>query len=90
MWDVQGNLLSDGMSTYTYDHANRLTGVGQGSDNYSIAYNGLGDRWQRSINVITTNYTLDINRGLTQVLADGTNMYLCGLERISEQQPVDW
>jgi len=26
-WDNNGNLLDDGVNTYTYDHANRLTGV---------------------------------------------------------------
>jgi RHS repeat-associated protein len=30
---------------------------------------------------------LDLNAGLTQVLADGTNSYLYGLNRIGEQQP---
>jgi RHS repeat-associated protein len=32
------------------------------------------------------NYTLDLNTGLTQVLADGTNTYLYGLGRIAERQ----
>jgi hypothetical protein len=29
-WDANGNLLNDGNSTYTYDPANRMTGVTQG------------------------------------------------------------
>jgi RHS repeat-associated protein len=35
---------------------------------------------------IPTNYTLDLNAGLTQVLDDGTYSYTYGLGRISQQQ----
>ena len=41
-------------------------------------YGGLGDRHQQN----GVNYTLDLNAGLTQVLADGTNTYLYGNGRI--------
>lgn len=88
-WDAKGNLLWDGVSTYTYDHANRLTGVGQGSDTYAFAYNGLGDRLRQTVNGVTVDYTIDINRGLIQVLTDGSNTYLYGLGRVGEQQPAD-
>jgi len=88
-WDPNGNLLGDGVNTYSYDHANRLTSWANGSDNYAFAYNGLGDRLQQTVNAVTTNYTLDINTGLTQILADGTTSYLYGLGRIG-QQGADW
>jgi RHS repeat-associated protein len=39
------------------------------------------------VNGVTTSYVLDLNAGLTQVLSDGTNAYLYGLNRIGEQQP---
>jgi len=62
---------------------------------YNFAYNGQGDRLQQTINGNTTIYVLDpsagsgqaLNAGLTQVLSDGTNTYLYGLNRIGEQQP---
>ena len=38
----------------------------------------------------TTNYTLDIAAGLTQVLSDGTSTYLYGRGRIGEEQPGGW
>ncbi|RKZ28120.1 hypothetical protein DRQ26_01765 [bacterium] len=48
---------------------------------YSCAlYGGLGDRHQQN----GTNYTLDLNAGLTQVLSDGTNTYLYGNGRIAQ------
>ena len=57
------------MFTYTYDAANRLITVTQGANAYAFAYNGLGDRLRQTVNDAPTNYTLDLNAGLTQVLA---------------------
>jgi len=76
-FDDNGNLLSDGVNTYAYDSANRLTSV-NGTDFYT--YNGLGDRLTQN----GTQYTLDLNTGLTQVLNDGTNDYIYGLGRIAQ------
>lgn len=76
--------LSDGVSTYTYNHANQLTGVSQGGTNYSYAYNGLGDRLRQTVGGNTVNYVIDSSSGLSQVLADGANTYLYGLDRISQ------
>src|SRR3972149_8228048 len=79
-WDDNGNLLDDGLNEYSYDPANRLAAVVQGEDTYTFAYNGLGDRLQQTVNEQTTNYTLDLNAGLTRVLYDGTNYYTYGLD----------
>jgi RHS repeat-associated protein len=83
-WDDNGNLLGDGVNTYTFDHANRLTGVTNQQSSISYAYNGLGDRIQQTADSVTTNFTLDLVAGLTQVLADGTNTYLYGMGRIAQ------
>jgi RHS repeat-associated protein len=80
-WDNNGNLLSDGVNTYDYDSANRLTSF-NGTSSYT--YSGLGDRLSQTVNGNTTNYTLDLNTGLTQVLNDGTNRYLYGNGRIAQ------
>ena len=87
-WDANGNLLSDGTNTYTYDHANRLVGLTQGSDVYSYAYNGQGDRYQQTLNGVTTTYQLDLAGGLTQVLAGGDTTYLYGVNRIAQVSPT--
>ncbi len=81
-WDNNGNLLSDGVNTYGYDQANRLISV---NGQTTFAYNGVGDRLRQTVNSTITNYTLDLNTGLTQVLADGTNTYLYGAGRIAQQ-----
>jgi len=81
-WDDNGNMLSDGNNTYTYNHTNRLTMVNGPSSIVSFTNNGLGDRLSETINGVTTIFTLDLNTGLTQVLADGSHVYLYGLGRI--------
>jgi RHS repeat-associated protein len=86
-WDNNGNLLSDGEYTYVYDHANRLKSVTNGTDfNASYSYNGLGDRVSQTVNSVTTNFTLDMNSGLTQVLQEGSNSYLYGTQRLAQYQ----
>ena len=87
-FDANGNLINDGTKTYVYDAANRLKSITQGANVSSYSYNGIGDRVSQTNNGVTTNYSLDLNAGLTQVLSDGTNTYLYGLGRIGEQQPA--
>ncbi len=77
-WDDNGNLLSDEVYTYSYDHANRLVGVSGAGLAANYAYNGLGDRLRQTANSVTTEYVLDLAAGLTQVLSDETNAYLYG------------
>jgi RHS repeat-associated protein len=84
-WDDNGNLLSDGVYSYTYDHANRLSGLSSAGGAYTFAYDGLGSRYQTSINGSSTTFTLDLAAGLSQVLADGSQLYYYGLERIAQQ-----
>jgi len=85
-WDSNGNLRNNGVNTYTYNGENRLIAYSNGTDTYEYTYNGLGDRLSQIVNGVVTNYTLDLNAGLTQVLNDGTNSYLYGLSRIAENQ----
>jgi YD repeat-containing protein len=73
--------------TYTYDAANRLVSVTQGTDNYGFTYNGQGDRLSQTMNGVPRHYTLDLHAGLTQVLDDGPNTYLYGTGRLGELQP---
>jgi RHS repeat-associated protein len=81
-WDNNGNFLSDGTNTYAYNHSNKLTMVQGPSSIVSFTYNGLGDRLSETINGVTIIFTLDLNTGLTQVLVDGSHVYLYGLGRI--------
>jgi len=44
----------------------------------------VGDWVSQTVGGVTTRYTLDLNADLTQILADGTNTYLYGNERIAQ------
>jgi RHS repeat-associated protein len=83
IFDANGNLRNDGQNTYTYDSANRLIAV-SGEQLAAYTYSGLGDRLSQTVNGQVTNYTLDLNTGLTQVLSDGTTSYTYGIGRISQ------
>jgi len=73
-------LLSDGDNSFTFDHANRLSALTNPQSGVTLGYtyNGSGDRISSTANGITTNYTLDLAAGLTQVLQDNTYTYLYG------------
>ena len=81
-FDANGNLLSDGEYTYSYDSANRLSAINKTDTAITYRYNGQGDRIQQTVNGVENNYTLDLNSGLTQVLAFGDETYLYGLDRL--------
>ena len=83
-WDDNGNMLADGQAVYKYNAANKLVGVTKGTSSIVYAYSGLGDRLRQIADGVTTDYVLDINAGLTQVLQDNTNKYVYGNTRISQ------
>jgi RHS repeat-associated protein len=84
-WNANGNLINDGVYTYTYDTVNRLSNVTGAGLTASYAYNGMGARMRQVTGGITTTYTLDLNAGLTQVLANSSaNTYLYGNGRIAQ------
>ena len=83
-WDGNGNLLYDGENQYTYNNANQLIEVENAAGEFDYSYNGLGDRVGQIANGEVTQFTLDMNSGLTQVLQDGVNTYLYGVNRIAQ------
>lgn len=85
-WDNNGNLTSDGLRSYTYDHANRLTQVTEGSLTTQFAYNGDGARTSKTVDSDTTQYVLDLAASLPVVISDTEAVYLYGLDIIAQQQ----
>lgn len=83
-WDANGNLLSDGVNSYTYDHANRLAEASRQGETVSYAYNGQGDRLRETAAGGSTEFTLDLESGLTQALSAGGTTYTYGLGRIAQ------
>ena len=58
-YDKNGNLISDGANTYTYDVSNRLTGVTGPHGTTANTYSALGQHLTTTINGQTTRYILD-------------------------------
>ena len=83
-WDNNGNLLNDGTSAYAYDSQNRLISLAQGGHTYGFSYNGNGDRLTQTVDGTVTRYTLDLEAALTQVLSDGSNANLYGVNRLAQ------
>ncbi len=84
-WDDNGNLTSDGVRTYDYDHANRLTQVTD-SLTTQFAYNGDGVRISKTVDETTNDYVLDLAATLPVVISDTDAVYLYGLDIIAQQQ----
>ena len=72
--DANGNRTSKTTGTnvtnYTYDSLNRLTQVATSSRTIQYFYNGLGQRVGKIDNGVQTNYLIDPNSLLPQVLAE--------------------
>jgi RHS repeat-associated protein len=102
-YDDRGNMLSEHRPeaededwTYEYDSQNRLTHAYNGTDNFYYEYDGDGHRVKQTVNLIVTEFVVDLNGGLSQVVADinsGGNLkvlYVRGDDLLSQLQSSAW
>ena len=89
--DNRGNMTGTSAgNTYTFDFASRVTRVASGGENIDYLYDGLGNRIARTQGGVQARYVLDLNRSMSQVLAetdssgDVTNYYVYGHGLISK------
>ncbi len=92
-YDANGNLLSDGATTYTYDAANRLTQTVTDGITTTYAYDGWGTLIRETRNGRTTDMVLDEQAALPRVLAairsDGQEeLYAYGPEGLHAQRTI--
>jgi YD repeat-containing protein len=87
-WSANGNLTSDGVRSYTYDHANRLSQVTQGSLTTQFGYNGDGARTSKTVAGDTAEYALDLMSTLPVVISDTEAVYLYALAVARPPPPV--
>ncbi len=93
-YDPVGNLLSDGLNTYTYDAANRLQTYqdGQASVLTQYAYDGLGNRVRQVVGNLSTYYLQDLNSSLPAVLRATTpnqdTWFLSGFDMMGQQSQL--
>jgi RHS repeat-associated protein len=96
-YDNNGNTLTTGRKSFTYDAENHLTGMTVSGTTVSIIYEAFGNRVAKTVNGVTIMYLVegDVNpTGYPQVLDEltGTTVtrtYTYGLQRISEDHVID-
>jgi RHS repeat-associated protein len=93
VYDNNGNTLSTGSKTFTYDSENELKTMNGGA--VTVIYDGDGNRVAKTVNGVTTRYLVDDQNptGLPQVVEELVNnvvqrQYTYGLQLISENQIV--
>ena len=74
-YDDNGNLLTDGNRTYTYDGFGRLAAVG-GPTVATYTRDGAGNRLAQTVAGLTTNFDLDLRSATPTILSDGTRRYV--------------
>jgi len=90
-YDANGNTVSSGGISYTYDFENRLLMSGAAL----ILYDGDGNRVSETAGGVTTEYLVDVLNptGLSQIVDEVVNgtvtrTYAYGLQRVSENQLI--
>ena len=66
-FDANGNMTAKGLDSYSYDAENHLIQTDISGTVTQYRYDGLGDRYERTRDAITTRYILDTNTSLTNV-----------------------
>jgi len=67
-YDEMGNIIDDGIHTYSYDALNRLVGV---DDNVHYAYNGSNERVSKTVDGVTTYFIYDGHKLIGEYDGDG-------------------
>jgi len=95
-YDSNGNTLTTGGKTFTYDAENHLTGMSVSGTAVSIVYDAFGNRVSKTVNGVTTKYLVedDVNptrypQVVEEVVSGAVEReYTYGLQRINERQIV--
>ncbi|MFH1146225.1 MAG: RHS repeat-associated core domain-containing protein [Pseudomonadota bacterium] len=70
--DANGNLVSDGVNTYSYDYDNRLVQVVTPAETVTFTYDALGRRISKTSSAGTTRYIYDGYQSVVETDASGT------------------
>jgi len=79
-YDANGNLVSDGVNTYTWNARNQLVQIKQGSSGVaSYSYDATGRRTAKTLNGITTSFLYDGINAVQETQGSTVNPILTGL-----------
>lgn len=86
-WDDNGQMLTKGSRTFTWDAMARMIALNNGSTTASYSYNGDGVRVERTVNSASITNLQDLAAGLPTVLSEtsaaDTRHYVYGAELIT-------
>jgi RHS repeat-associated protein len=90
-WDERGDLIHDGVFTYTYDAAGRMVGAEGVTQTLAYTYTADGLRVAENAGGEVTTFIWDLASPLAQVLAtsDGA-AYVHGLDLVAERRSGAW
>jgi RHS repeat-associated protein len=96
-YDNNGNTLTTGGKSFTYDSENHLISMTASGTTVYLAYDAFGNRVAKTVNGVTTRYLVedDVNpTGYPQVMDEltggvVTRTYTYGLQRISQDQVIE-
>jgi RHS repeat-associated protein len=77
-YDANGNLASDGLTSYTWNARNQLVGE-TGQTGASFAYDALGRRRSKVVNGATTQFLYDGSNFIQEQSSTGTSNLLTGI-----------
>lgn len=75
-WDQRGNLIHDGVYTYTYNAAGRMMRAASVTATMVYMYNADGLLVARSLNSTLSTFVWDLAAGLPVVISDSATAYL--------------
>ncbi len=81
-WDNDGNLLDDGVRSYSYDAANRLVAVISGTLTTTYTYDGDGHRLAKAQDGVTTTYVVAVLPALRSTAALAVSPAEGGLSQV--------
>jgi RHS repeat-associated protein len=80
MYDANGNLISDGTNTYTWNARDQLTQISQGGSlQLSFGYDALGRRINKTVQGIATQFLFDGKNVVQEAQGGTTNPIFVGL-----------
>lgn len=89
-YDANGNLISDGVRTFTYDVENRLTSVAGGAVPMSLDYDALGRLQTVTANGTATNFFYDGDKLIGEYAANNTTLLRWYAHGMGADEPLVW
>jgi len=90
IWDDRGNLIHDGVFTYTYNAAGRMVRAESLTATLQYTYTVDGLRIAQAVDGAVTAFAWDWATGVPELLSDGSALYLVGHDTLGWEDASGW